>query len=440
MAITISDGPNQGPPARPSGTARTGPDDGRPTGPGGTTGPDDGRPTGPGGTTGPDDGRPTGPGGTTGPDDGRPTGPGGTTGPDDGRPTGPGGTTGPGDDGPTAPGGARLGAAPQVGFVLAAVAALVLALRAPAGLAVLGLALFGVLHNVLELRYVAGRFAAVLAGPLLRLLLVLVTGIALCRLVPPSLVPRTVAQAAEILLAYGLLAAACRSGLRGRPLLLAGSGAVLAGAAAGSLAFPAYHFVVLAHLHNVVPLLFLWEWSRRLVRGRALFLVLQCGWVLVVPAVLLSGVLDGVLAPGTGWTARLAVGYTPPAWLTPGVGLRFLAVFAFLQTMHYVVWVWFLPRYAPDATGAFERRVPALRGGRAWLLGGAVGGLLAVLFAADYAQGRTVYAALASYHAYLEFPVLLMLVLGLGRPRRPPCLCRPRHPYRPRQPRQPRHP
>lgn len=192
----------------------------------------------------------------------------------------------------------RLGAAPLAGFALTAVLALALALRAPAGLAVLGLATFGVLHNVLELRYVAGRFAAVLAGPLLRLLLVLVTGIVFCRLVPPSLVPHPVAQDAEILLAYGLLAAACWFALRRRPLLLAGSGAVLAVATAGSLAFPAYHFVVLAHLHNVVPLLFLWEWSRRLVRGRAAFLALQCGWVVLVPVLLLAGALDGWLSPG----------------------------------------------------------------------------------------------------------------------------------------------
>ncbi|MEU9076118.1 hypothetical protein ACFYUY_03615 [Kitasatospora sp. NPDC004745] len=306
---------------------------------------------------------------------------------------------------------ARLGAAPLTGFALAAAAALVLALRAPTGLAVLGLAAFGLLHNVLELRYVAGRFAAVLAGPLLRLLLALVTGIVVCRLLPPS----PLAQRAEILLAYGLLAAACQYGLRGRRLPLAAAGLVLAVAASASLAFPAYHFVVLAHLHNVVPLLFLWEWSRRLTRGRTAFLVLQAGWVLVVPALLLGGVLDRWLARGAqGWTGRLVAAYTPPAWLTPGVGLRFLAVFAFLQTMHYVVWVWFLPRYAPEAAEGFDARVPALRGGRPWALGAAAGGLLAVLFAVDYAQGRALYAAVASYHAYLEFPVLLMLVLGPG--------------------------
>jgi hypothetical protein len=92
--------------------------------------------------------------------------------------------------------------------------------------------------------------------------------------------------------------------------------------------------------------------------------------------------------------------------------VRFLVVFAFLQTMHYVVWVWFLPRYAPDATEAFERRVPVLTGGRVWALGLGGGALLAVLFTLDYWGGRSVYSALATYHAYLEFPVLLALLLG----------------------------
>ncbi|MFJ1586392.1 hypothetical protein ACIOC1_24110 [Streptomyces sp. NPDC088197] len=299
---------------------------------------------------------------------------------------------------------------PVAGFVLAAAVALAVSLRLPAGTAVVGLAVFGILHNVLELRYVTGRFEGVLHGPFLRLLGALITGIVVCRLLPPSSATRT----AEILLAYVLLAAACVHALRTRPVPLAASCALLAGAAMASLAFPAYHFVVLAHLHNVVPLLFLWEWSRAMPRGRAAFRAVQCGWVLVIPALLLSGALDGLLGAGSGWTDRLALSYTPPAWQHTHAGLRFVAVFAFLQTMHYVVWVWFMPRYAPDATEAFERRAPVLRGVRAWALGLGGAAALSVLFVSDYTRGRSLYAAVASYHAYLEFPVLLMLVLGLG--------------------------
>lgn len=312
----------------------------------------------------------------------------------------------------TLPGaGGRAGrSVPIAGFVLAAAVALAVSLRLPAGTAVVGLAVFGILHNVLELRYVTGRFEGVLRGPFLRLLGVLITGIVVCRLFPPS----TGSHDAEILLAYGLLAAACVHALRGRWPLLAAALALLAGAATASLSFPAYHFVVLAHLHNVVPLLFLWEWSRGMPHGRAAFRAVQFGWVLVIPALLLAGAFDGWMGAGSGWTDRLALSYTPPAWQHTSAGLRFVAVFAFLQTMHYVVWVWFMPRYAPDATEAFERRAPGLRGWRAWALGLGGAAALSVLFVGDYTQGRSLYAAVASYHAYLEFPVLLMLVLGLG--------------------------
>ena len=84
-------------------------------------------------------------------------------------------------------------------------------------------------------------------------------------------------------------------------------------------------------------------------------------------------------------------------------------MFAFMQTMHYVVWVGFLPRFAPDAAAAFDARVPwlAVDAPGCWACVG--GGFLAVLFLSDYFAGRALYGALATYHAYLEFPVLLAL-------------------------------
>jgi hypothetical protein len=153
------------------------------------------------------------------------------------------------------------------------------------------------------------------------------------------------------------------------------------------------------------------------------FRAVNLAWVVAVPGLMLAGAFDPLLraAPaalaGFGGVAafepvRMAASYAPPAVAAGEMGLRFLAVFAFMQTMHYVVWVALLPRFAPDAAERFDRRVPVLRGRRAWLLGLSLAVVLGVLFALDYAQGRTLYAAVASYHAYLEFPVLLALVLG----------------------------
>src|SRR5215213_3629429 len=99
---------------------------------------------------------------------------------------------------------ASVGSAATGWLVLAAVAALALALRMPAATTVLGLVAFGVLHNVLELRYVAGRYESVLNGRFLLLLVGLVTAVAVCRLAPVGYASR----AAEIALSYILLAAA----------------------------------------------------------------------------------------------------------------------------------------------------------------------------------------------------------------------------------------
>ena len=306
----------------------------------------------------------------------------------------------------------RVGLVPV--FALAAGTALLVAVRAPLATTVLGLIGFGVLHNVLELRYVGGRFAGVLPGRFLVLLLGLVSGIVLCRL--------TGARTPEILLAYGVLAAGVVHAVRPvgwRLAALVGLGAALA----TSLTWPAYHFVVLAHLHNVVPLVFLWEWSRALPTGRTTFRLAQVAWVLGIPALILAGVFDPWISGGpstvaafAGTPASIAAPVVPPD-LT--IGLRFLVVFAYLQTMHYVVWVGFLPRCAPDAARAFDLRIPWLSGWRPWALGIGLAAALAVLFVADYRQGRLLYASFASYHAYLEFPVLLALLSGATR-RRPP--------------------
>ena len=83
--------------------------------------------------------------------------------------------------------------------------------------------------------------------------------------------------------------------------------------------------------------------------------------MLAVPALIFSGLFDRWIAAGGGAVAAFAGSPRGGARRrsrrrTPRleVGLRFLVVFAFLQTMHYVVWIAFLPRYAPDAARAFD--------------------------------------------------------------------------------------
>jgi hypothetical protein len=299
----------------------------------------------------------------------------------------------------------------------AAAAALLISLGAPIATVVIGLVLFGVLHSFLEIRYLTGRFSSILSRSFLELLAALVTCVVICRLLVPVL--GRPAQLAEIALGYAVLAVGAQRGLSGGRKVAVW--VALVPAAAASLAWPAYHAVVLAQLHGLVPLVFLWEWATRIrsVTGRRLFRAVQVVWAIGVPLVILLGAFDGWLSadPGivrslVGDGAHVVAATAPPGEVGTLVGLRLVTVFAFLQAMQYVVWVAFMPRYAQDASAAFEARVPWLTGARVWAVGFIVAAVFAVIFVFDYAQGRTLYAALASYSGYLEFPVLLALLVG----------------------------
>lgn len=302
-------------------------------------------------------------------------------------------------------------------MLAAAAAALLLSLGAPIATIVIGLILFGVLHNFLEIRYLTGRFSMILSRSFLELIVALVTGVVICRLLIP--VVGRPAQLAEIALGFAVLAIGAQRGLSGGRKVAVW--VALVPAAAASMVWPAYHAVVLAQLHNLVPLVFLWEWARRIrsVTGRRMFRAAQVVWAVGVPLVILLGAFDGWLSsdPGivrslVGDGAHVVAATAPPGEVGTLVGLRLVTVFAFLQTMQYVVWVAFMPRYAQDASAAFEARVPWLTGARLWAVGFIVAAVFAVIFVLDYTQGRALYAALSSYSAYLEFPVLLALVVG----------------------------
>ena len=71
------------------------------------------------------------------------------------------------------------------------------------------------------------------------------------------------------------------------------------------MVLPAYYFVILTHLHNLVPLVFVWEWASRLGRtgGRWTFRATQVLWVLVLPLLILGG-LDSWISTEAGAVER----------------------------------------------------------------------------------------------------------------------------------------
>ena len=322
-------------------------------------------------------------------------------------------------------------------LIVAALLGMGVALQAPLATTIIGLMIFGVFHNLYELRYVASRFVvnrvpqrpAWLVGSCLLLVIFLKTCSGF------GWLDRSVSRVLEIALIFGSMLLAVqfsqRSGwLRNTAVLCVICGALV------SIWKPIFYFLALSHLHNVMPVLFLLlhpKVNKRALIGSTIL------WAFVIPLLILSGALDSILAfenafyvenpiynesfsltSDASWAFlvneteafRLKYGWAR-YWLDdPRLTIRIVATFSFLQWMHYFIWVLYLPRFggfAPPTEGGFIGK---------FLFGkwGFISALLATVlfwpwYSTNYIQAFIVYGTLASFHALVEFPILLWFLL-----------------------------
>jgi hypothetical protein len=286
--------------------------------------------------------------------------------------------------------------------------------------------LFGVLHNYFELRYVVGRFSDLFTRRLFELTLLGLTAIVVIRLLPLGGLARTL----EIVAVYGLLAGVLMMRLSPRPMLLVAGLTVIVAALGGSLRYAEYHFVVITHLHNVLPLVFLWEWVGRGASTPAVrvFRALNLTWAVGLPLLILVGLFEGLVGQLSlaDWTPAARIvgdvdGYVR-AMTPPGgdslLGGRLLMVFALLQLLHYYVWCRFFPSVGTVEVARFNGTLAGLGLPSGRTLTGlalAAAVLILVLMWTDFQRGRSLYSALAGYHAYLEYALLVLFVLSWRR-------------------------
>ncbi len=300
--------------------------------------------------------------------------------------------------------------ATAAGLLLAAVLLAAGVLRAPFAVAVFGIMLLGPLHVLLAVRYLSGRVAGAVPAPLGRLLAAFLAAMALVRAVA-AVVPHLGHQL-ELLGSMVLVGSALMLGLRGRTRLLALLAVALV--AVLSLVNLPWYAHLLAHGHNLVPLIFLWDWTRgRATRLRLGFVGANLLWLAGIPAAILLGLADPLLnaVPPEAVTslvdpAAVVAGIAPPD-ADPLLGMRFLAVFAFLQTMHYLLWMVFFQLLGRDQV----RRSPLPAGWRFWALAAAASVLVWAAYAVSYYDGRAAYSVLGAFNAYLEQPVAAWLLL-----------------------------
>jgi len=280
-----------------------------------------------------------------------------------------------------------------------------LTLAVPLWSLALGPVLLGVPHLVSDLRYLVVRPGlyrrsglAVLGGvPLLATCLGAGPAVGLLAMVPATLGAR---------------------GPRWRKGLVLSGWAVLTVLALG---LPRGFQLTLLHGHNVLAVaLWWWAWRSRHSRAWGVPLLAAAGTV-----ALLLGVAEPVLtalgawtAPATGTSFGEFVEQLSPLEGHPVLALRLVLVFAFLQSVHYGVWLRLVPeearpRLAPRPWRATWRALvedfgaPLLVGFLLLALGVMAAGLV------DLPRARLGYLQLAVFHGYLELAVAaLWLVEG----------------------------
>ncbi len=182
--------------------------------------------------------------------------------------------------------------------------------------------------------------------------------------------------------------------------------------------------LVFLHAHNLVAL---GLWWRLRPRGAV------AAWPLVAvvagTGLLLSGAMDGALTALGSWSApasglsftELAATSAPLA--DPTLAARLVLSFAFLQSVHYVVWLRLIPedareRPAPRPFLASFRALVRDFGLAPLCVCAAVALGIAAWGALDVAAARMGYLRLATFHGYLELAVGALLVLeGRQQPR-----------------------
>ena len=186
-------------------------------------------------------------------------------------------------------------------------------------------------------------------------------------------------------------------------------------AVAGAWAAPVLFSVALVYLHPVLAIVFL---DRELVRGRSPWrmAVRRAAWLMppcVVGLLLVAHALPPL--PGDDLVSRQIATHVG-AGVVPLVGVRGLvSVHAFLELVHYAVWIVAIPAAASLPTSWHLDSAPLARRSSRWRVTlrtvSLAGGILVVglwaWFVSDYAVARDIYFTVAILHVLAEFPMLL---------------------------------
>jgi MFS family permease len=284
------------------------------------------------------------------------------------------------------------------------------------------LATFGLAHVLSELRYVDRRFGRALGAPRILIMSVLLAGAVAAR---ASGVFGLLGITAAVPLELGFVAALALSAARGSRLqrgLALGIAGVLGIA---TLAAPFDTAISLSILHNLTPLAFLWEISRPAWRWRIMLLALLV--FVALPLFVATGLprlalmSASIVAPsidplGAGPLADQLYVYVPVPLQDTASAIDLFSASVVAQCAHYAAVIFVLPAMLATSD-------PRAAGLVAWPRGRIFFPIIAVLsslalyrFANGFGSARAFYGIAASFHAWVEIPLVIIAVTGRFQP------------------------
>ncbi len=277
----------------------------------------------------------------------------------------------------------------------------------------LTVAVLGLAHVAVEMRYVESRFVDRLLGPMLigvGSLLALIVGLRCLKMT--GWFERDHLLVAELFF-IALIAASVL--LRwGRDSGAAGlaSAAVAIGIAVGIAVSPVATMLLLACLHNWTPVGFLAEATRGQERRQwmAVCAVLFVALPILVGSGLLHHLLGSLLAPDltvlpTGSLKRNLGAFLPTAWHSAQWAPQVFSAIVFAQCMHYLIVIGELPKLIDTQTRRWLTAIDKRHYAAAIVLSTLI---FLVLYTQDFKQTRRLYSIAAAVHAWIELPVLML--------------------------------
>ncbi len=169
-----------------------------------------------------------------------------------------------------------------------------------------------------------------------------------------------------------------------------------------AIAYPQATILILLHGHNAIALAIWLRWTRGgPARGRGRVIALALAATVAIAA----GACDAWI-PHAGPLDARALARTLAPGLGPTAAGRIVLLYALWQALHYVAWLWLIPRSRRTGT---TLRHDFGRAGLAMIAATAIAvPVLAVV--GDAARVRDVYLSLVVFHAWLELAVIARLV------------------------------